>query len=67
MAQADLPAVLAALKSDGDFEVINAAGATGELQGTHNPEPATVGLIGVGLAGLWTLHRRRALRPNPSL
>ena len=74
VAPADLPAVFAALKSagfafglkvsraNGDFEIINAAGASAELQGTHNPEPATVGLIGIGLAGLWTLRRRRALR-----
>jgi hypothetical protein len=76
VAQVDLPAVLEALRSagfvfglkvfrtDGDFDVINAAGATAELEGIHNPEPATVSFIGIGLAGLWALRRRRALRPK---
>lgn len=73
VAPADLPAVFAALKSanyafglkvsrtSGDFEVINAAGATAQLQGV-TPEPATVSLIGLGLAGLLALGRRRATR-----
>jgi PEP-CTERM motif len=73
VAPADLPAVFADLKAadfvfglkvartSGDFEVIDAAGASAELQGVA-PEPATVGLIGLGLVGLCALRRRRAER-----
>ncbi len=70
VATADLPAVLAALQStgfvfaiqvsrtDGDFYVSNAAAITANLEG-EAPEPATFGMLGIGLAGLcWVMRRR---------
>jgi hypothetical protein len=68
VAPADIASVFAGLKStgfafavkvsrtDGDFNVIDAAGASVDME--TMPEPATVGLFGIGLAGLWALRRR---------
>ena len=45
-------------RTDGDFYVSNAAAITANLEG-EAPEPASFGMIGIGLAGLcWVMRRR---------